>query len=228
MSEEYESKVCIGVVACDIMKRELGLLLDRFPQVSEVIYLEVALHCYPRKMKEMIKEQIAAVKDKVDAIFLGYGYCQSLKGIEDEFDIPIVMPQMDDCIQILMTPRKYASEIRREVGTWFMTPGWAEQGAEMVIRETHSDRVVKYGKDPLQMAKRLFIHYRRGLFVNTHAGDTEHFMNRAREFCEIFDLDLDTTEGSLEVLKMHLEKTLEVALRKKKTAQDKTSVGSRS
>jgi hypothetical protein len=74
------------------------------PEVTEIIYLEVALHCYPQKMKEAIKEQIASIKDKIDVVFLGYGYCQSLKGIEDELDIPVIMPQMDDCIQILLTP----------------------------------------------------------------------------------------------------------------------------
>ena len=125
------------------MKLELSKLLEGAPEFTEVIYLEIALHCFPQKMKEAIKEQILSIKDKVDVIFLGYGYCQSLKGIEDEFDIPIVMPQMDDCIQILMTPQKYASEIRKEVGTWFMTPGWAEAGAEMVIKELRADRVAK-------------------------------------------------------------------------------------
>jgi len=98
---------------------------------------------------------------------------------------------------------------------------------EMVIKETHSDRVVKYGKDPLEMAKRLFTHYRRGLFVDTHVGDTEHFMDRAREFCRIFDLNLETAEGSLQILEKHLSMTLEVALRKKQTARDTISAGSR-
>jgi hypothetical protein len=107
-------------------------------------------------MKEAIKEQLLSIKDKVDVIFLGYGYCQSLKGIEDEFDIPIVMPQLDDCIQILMTPQKYTEEIRKEVGTWFMTPGWAEAGPELVIKELKADRVTKYGKDPLEIAKKAF------------------------------------------------------------------------
>lgn len=215
MPEISEPHGRVGVIACDIMKRELEPLLRGVPQVTEVIYLEMALHCYPQRMKDTIKKEIESIEDKVDAIFLGYGFCQSLKGIEDEFDIPIIMPQLDDCIQILMTPQKYASEIRKEVGTWFMTPGWAEAGPEMVIKETHSDRVVKYGKDPLEMAKRLFTHYRRGLFIDTHVGDTEHFMERAGEFCEVFGLDLETTEGTSRILKEHLEIALAVADKKK-------------
>ena len=200
----------IGVIACSVMKMELNKLLQTIPEVSEVIYLEVALHCYPQKMKEAIKEQIRGIQDRVDVIFLGYGYCQSLKGIEDEFEVPIVMPQMDDCIQILMTPQKYASEMRKEVGTWFMTPGWAEAGAEMVIKELHADRVAKYGKNPLEIAKRLFVHYKRGLYVDTGVGENEHFNQRAAEFCEIFNLRLERTEGTTAILEQHLQKTREI------------------
>jgi hypothetical protein len=206
--------VRIGVIACSVMKLELEKLLEAFPEVTEVTFLEVALHCYPQKMKEAIKEQILSIKNKVDVIFLGYGYCQSLKGIEDEFEIPIVMPQMDDCIQILMTPQKYAAEIRKEVGTWFMTPGWAEAGAEMVIKELRADRVVKYGKDPLEIAKRLFVHYKRGLFVDTGVGENGDLIKRATEFCEIFNLRLEKTTGTQTILEQHLQIAREIASKK--------------
>jgi hypothetical protein len=201
----------IGVVACDIMKLELGKILASFPEITEVVWLEAALHCRPKHMKEVIKENINAVKDKVDVIFLGYGYCHSLQGIEDEFDVPIVMPQMDDCIQILMTPEVYAKEIRKEVGTWFMTPGWAEVGVEMVIKENHLDRVVKYGKDPLEMAKRLFTHYRRGLYIDTGTGNDEYFISKSKEFCAFFDLRLEKTVASSAVLEDHLKLCREFA-----------------
>ncbi len=55
----------IGVVACDIMKLELGKILASFPEITEVVWLEAALHCKPKHMKEVIKENINAVKDKV-------------------------------------------------------------------------------------------------------------------------------------------------------------------
>jgi hypothetical protein len=122
---------------------------------------------------------------------------------------------MDDCIQILLTPQKYASEIRKEVGTWFMTPGWAEAGAEMVIKETHADRVVKYGKNPLEIAKRLFVHYRRGLFIDTGIGDNEYFIEKAHEFCEIFNLRFDKTDGTSAILEQNLEMTKKIAVSRK-------------
>src|SRR5512140_886622 len=115
----------IGVVACSIMRRELDRVLKNVTEVTTVVYLDVALHVYPSKMKEAIREQIQLLREGVDAVFLGYGFCQSLKGIESEFDIPVVLPQVDDCIALLLTPERYAVERSKEAGTWFMTPGWA-------------------------------------------------------------------------------------------------------
>jgi hypothetical protein len=195
----------IGVVACDMMKLELDKLLSKIPGITEIIYLEAALHCRPKKMKETILENMVSIKERVDVIFLGYGYCQSLQGIEEEIDIPVVMPQMDDCLQIFMTPQKYGEEIRKEVGTWFMSPGWAEVGVEMIIKENNLDRLVKYGKDPLEMAKRLFTHYRRVLYIDTGVGNDEYYIGKANEFCDIFTLTLEKTTGSSAVLEEYLE-----------------------
>ena len=78
------------------------------------------------------------------------------------------------------------------------------------------------------MAKRLFTHYKRCLFVDTHVGDTEHCLDRAREFCDIFNLRLDTTEGTSQILEQHLGMTLEVAVRNKMKVRNTTPVKSKS
>jgi hypothetical protein len=185
----------IGIIACNIMRRELDQILATRPEVEEVLYLDAALHVTPAKMKETLKEEILKLKERVDVVFLGYGYCQSLKGLDQEFDFPVILPQVDDCIALLLTPERYAEEIAKEVGTWFMTPGWAEVGAEMVIRELHLDRARRYGKDPLEMARRLFTHYRRGLFIDTGVGDKEESLAAAASFCRDFNLSLEETSA---------------------------------
>ncbi len=201
----------IGVIACDIMKLELDKLLSKTPGITEVIYLEAALHSTPKKMKESVLEKVKTIKDKVDVIFLGYGYCQSLKGIEAEIDIPVVLPQMEDCIQIFMTPEKHHEATRKEIGTWFMSPGWAERGAEMVIKGNHLDRVVKYGKDPIEMAKRIMSAFRIGLYIDTGVGNDDHYIGKANEVCDIFSLTLEKTTGTTAVLEEHLEKAQKIA-----------------
>ncbi len=196
----------IAVVACDIIKRELDRVLGKFPEVTKVIYLQSALHVNPATMKQTIKEQIELTKADVDVVFLGYGFCQSLKGIEEEFDLPVIFPQVDDCISILLTPERRAEEIEKEAGTWFMTPGWAEAGAEMIFKELQVDRLQKLGIDPLEIAKELFTAYRRGLYIDTGVGDNDHFIDKAEQFCECFGLTLDKTVASSTILEETLKK----------------------
>jgi hypothetical protein len=87
-----------------------------------------------------------------------------------------------------------------------MTPGWAEIGAELVIKELHLERVRKYGRDPMAMARRLFAHYRRGLYVDTGVGDNDYFLAKAEQFCRDFDLTLETTEANSGILAEELER----------------------
>jgi hypothetical protein len=194
----------IGVIACDMIKRELEKVMVNYPEAVEIVWLESALHVYPERMKETIVERINEMKERVDVIFLGYGYCQSLKGIEAEVDVPVILPQYDDCLAILMTPERYAEEKKKEVGTWFMTPGWAEIGADLVIKELHLERAKKYGKDPMALAKRLFTHYRRGLYVDTGVGDNEYFLEKAARFCKDFDLVLEKSAAESGILNEEL------------------------
>lgn len=196
-------KTCvkIGVVACNVLRRELERVLAGVPEVVEVIYLDGAIHVYPRKLKETIKERIDSLKGKVDVIFLGYGYCQSLKGIEEEVDVPVILPQVDDCIALLLTPERYAEEIKKEVGTWFMTPGWTEIGFEMICKDLRLERIIKLGKDPLEMARRLFTHYRRGLYIDTGVGDDADSLAKAEDFCRDFRLTMEKCVAESNLLK---------------------------
>ena len=190
----------IGIVACSILRRELEKIIKDDPDVTKVIYLDAAIHVDPQKMKEAIKEQIASLQGEVDTVFLGYGFCQSLKGIEDEVDIPVILPQVDDCIALLLSPERYDEEKKQELGTWFMTPGWAEAGVDMVIKELRLERAIKLGKDPLTMARRLFTHYKRGLYIETGVGD-ETDEAGAADFCDKLNLTLEKTGAEPYLLK---------------------------
>jgi hypothetical protein len=202
----------IGVIACDMIKRELEKVLENYPEVGEIVWLESALHVYPERMKATIIERINELRESVDVIFLGYGFCQSLKGIEAEVDVPVILPRYDDCLAILMTPERYAEEKKKEVGTWFMTPGWAEIGAELVIKELHLERAKKYGKDPMALAKRLFTHYRRGLYLDTGVGDNDHFLEKAAQFCKDFDLVLEKSAAESGILDEELARCRRIKL----------------
>ena len=206
----------IGVIACGTIRHEMSRLIDGDPDITEAIYLGSALHIHPEKMREVIIEQIDALEGKVDAVFLGYGYCQSLKGIEAVVKVPTVLPPYDDCLTIMLTPERYARELEHEAGTWFMSPGWAEVGAHMIVRELNLDGALDYDSDPMDMAKRLFTHYKRGLFFNTGmpAGQVEPYREKAKRFCRDVSLEFEETEvADSPLLREELERCKRLAAR---------------
>lgn len=196
----------IGIIACSSLKPEIEQLLALIHEDVKTVYLDAALHIRPQNMRKLIREEIIRIGPTVDAVFLGYGFCQSLQGIDKEFDFPVILPQVDDCIALLLTPERYAEEIGHEVGTWFMSPGWADVGTEMIIRGLKLDRLSQRGKDPMEMARRLFTHYRRVLFIDTGAGEREILITKARNFCRDFYLTLEITRGETSLLGTWLNK----------------------
>jgi hypothetical protein len=222
-----EDAVRLGVIACTALKPELERLLTPVPEVSRVIYLEAALHNHPRNMRQRLKAEIRALAPLVDAVFLGYGFCRSLRGLERECDVPVILPQIDDCISLLLTPQRHAEEIRREAGTWFMPPGYAKVSAQMVIKALNLDRLARHGKDPMAMARRLFTHYRRGLFIDTGAGDRQALLAGARQFCEDFNLTLETTTADTRLLAAWLDKARAAAAQAAKQRRAGQSVAAK-
>ncbi len=195
----------IGVLACKIMKRELDKVMEKRDDITEVIYIDACDHMYPQKLKEALVEQINSLKDRVDVIFLGYGYCQSLYRIDEQFDIPIVHPQERDCIAILLTPERYAKEVEKEASTWFMTPGWAEQGIDLIFNKLHINKARDYGVDHMEVAKEIFNGCQRGLLIDTGVGDMDYFTEKAKESCDAFGISLEVTDSSSTILEQHLD-----------------------
>lgn len=202
----------VGIIACDMMRMELEKILEEMAWSPEVLFMDAALHVKPQNMRKRLITEIRKMGGRVDAVFMGYGICQSLEGIEAECDIPVILPAVDDCISLLLGTERYAGEIRKETGTWFMTPGWADVGAGMVIKELHLDRVKKYGKDPMEMARRLFTHYRRGLLIDTGVGERDEVMANARQFCTDFNLTLEETTSDCSLLRQWVAKARDLAL----------------
>jgi hypothetical protein len=148
---KYFEKKRVGIIACNILQLELEKILNKLQCYPEVIFLDSALHIEPKKMRSALIEQINEMSERVDVIFLGYGFCQSLHGIEDDCSIPIILPQVDNCISMLLSPGRYSAEVKKEAGSWFITPGWTKVGVEMVIKELHLDRVQIFLQDSLRI-----------------------------------------------------------------------------
>jgi hypothetical protein len=170
------------------------------PSIVYKEYLEFALHVDSAKLRSTVIEKVNSLEGKVDAAFLGYATCQSLKGIKEELKVPTVMLDADDCISALLSPTRYAEEKRKVTGTWFNTSGWAEMGLKGVIKELRLDSAIDQGYEPMYFVKILFQGYSRCLYIDTGVEDPEHFRRLSEEFSGQLGLNHECTSCSLDAL----------------------------
>ncbi|MFQ5613399.1 MAG: DUF1638 domain-containing protein [Anaerolineae bacterium] len=195
----------VACVCCDIMKHEVEKVLVENPdlEVTSLEFLDFGLHVYPEDLLEEVIKRVNAIQEEgeAEAVFLGYGYCHALEGIENKVDLPVVLPPVEDCIALFLGPRRYAEERVKCAGTWFMTPGWCVEGLQGVIRELHLDSVPNAKYTPLDFARMMFKNYKRALLIDDGAGDPAEHRGQAEAFAELLDLEVEEVEGTLDLLR---------------------------
>jgi hypothetical protein len=204
-------RIKIGIVACDIFKREIESLVKDDPDVVHCEFLEFALHVNSDEMRQTVLDKVNALQGKVDAVFIGYAICQKLNGLPKETKVPSFMLEGDDCISVLLGPVDYAKEKAVCTGTWFSTPGWAEQGMAAVIKELHLDSMVDEGYDPMYFVDMIFQSYGRCLYIDTGVGDTKHYEELSIKFAEQLKLPHASRCGDLSRLAEGIKKAKELA-----------------
>jgi hypothetical protein len=201
----------IGIVACEILKREIELMTKGDPEIVHREYLEFALHIDSAHLKATVKEKVNLLKGKVDAVFLGYAICQSLRDVTKEVEVPTAMLESDDCIGTLITPGEYEREKRRCTGTWFSSPGWAELGVDGAVKELHLDSMKDQGYDPMYFLKMLFEGYSRCLYIYTGVEDEEHYRTKSEGFASSLNLKHECRACDLRVLEKALLQAKDLA-----------------
>ena len=202
----------LGIIACDILKPEIEFLTKDDPDFVVREYLEFALHEYPKEMKKKIIETVNKYEGQLDAILLGYAICQSLEGVTQLLKVPTVMLLGADCIDVLLTPPEYVREKQICAGTWFISPGWAEQGVDGLIKELHLDCVEGY--DPEFFLDMLFDSYQRCLYIDDGIGNEKYYNEKAVEVADKLKLKLDCRKCGLSGITDAIKKTKELAKKK--------------
>ena len=200
----------LAIVACDILKPEIEFLTKDDPDFVVREYLEFALHEYPQDMKARIIETVNRYEGQVDAVFLGYATCQSLDGVVESLKVPTVMLQGADCIDVLLTTKEYTNEKRICAGTWFISPGWAEQGVDGLIKELHLDSVE--GIDPQFFLDMLFESYQRCLYIDDGIGDEGRYRKMSEDVANQLKLRLDRRRCGLGGIEEAIERTKRLAV----------------
>jgi hypothetical protein len=198
----------IAVICCQVLEKEIRAVVGAAPAVEHLEVMEWGLHTRPDLLVEALSERIRIVQDRVDAVFLGYGRCQTLDKLPRDFKVPVVYPEGEDCIGVLLGQDRYEDELFREAFTWFLTPGWAAMGIEFVFRELQLHGMAEKGIDPLQMAHRMLKDYRRALLIEMETENSESLLRKGQEFAEEFHMRLERTSGSLSALERAFSRAL--------------------
>ena len=126
-----------------------------------------------------------------------------------DFKVPVLRPEAEDCIGILLGQTRYEAELQREPGTWFLSPGWTRMGIDFVFHELQINHMGPKGIDPLKLARRMLDGFTRALYIDMGLDrDGKDLPDRACRIAADLGLRLEKTNGSYAVLKDVIEQAL--------------------
>jgi hypothetical protein len=201
----------VGIVACEVFEKEIDLLTEGDHDIVYKEYVEFGEHVFPEKMKETLIKKVNALEGKVDSVFLGYGVCQSLKGVTNSLRVPTIMLEADDCIGTFLTQAGYEAERKKCTGTWFAIPFFSDMAIEKLTKEMHLDKIKNPKYDAMWFIRKFFEGYSRALYVDTGIGERESYESKSMDFAQLLNLRHESMDGTLALLKEGIEKAKTLA-----------------
>lgn len=190
----------VGVICCRVLEKEIKAVIRTVPQVSHLEVMEWSLHIQPDRLLDTVSQRIRSLQRHVDAVMLGYGRCQAFDKLPSDFAIPVLRPEGEDCIGVLLGQQRYEAELKREAGTWFLTPGWTELGMEFIFQQLQLEHLAEKGLDPKKVAQRMLRDFSRSLYIDMRLENGPELWQKARAISSEFDMRLESTQGSLDRL----------------------------
>lgn len=217
---------CSGVamrfrlIACQVMTREVNLVLSRSPHSIDVELLTMGLHDLGASMREHLQERIQEVDDQgYEAILLGYALCgRGTEGL-GAGKTQLVLPRVHDCIGLLMGSRfRYQDYFNTHTGAYFRSPGWIEfqmpgqilapagvpTGKKLGERRTLQELINQYGEENGRYLFEQFSayrsHYSRLTYISTGVEAEDQFRDQARAEAEKSNWTFEEIQGSLKLL----------------------------
>jgi hypothetical protein len=205
----------VGIIACEALKSEIELLSADDADIVYREYVKFGMHDYPKKLKGALIEKVNSLEGKVDSVFLGYGYCQSLEGIIKELRIPTVIMEAEDCISILMTPPVREEECRKCAGTFFATPFFSQNFVELMTMDLHLEKLKDKKYDEMWFIKKFFEGYSRCMYVDTGIGNREKHEDSAKGIAKLLNLQYESRDGTLMIVSESIKRAKALASRAK-------------
>jgi hypothetical protein len=133
----------VKVLACPVLR---DLIEPRLAGTeTSVVYLDYGLHVQPKRMAPSLQKELDALEEP-SLVLIGYGLCgNGLEGLEAGRHT-LVIPRADDCITILLgSHQAYARAQQDHPGTYYLTRGWLEVGANPLAE--YQALVERFGRE---------------------------------------------------------------------------------
>ena len=197
---EVKRKARNVIIACRVMEPELSYLVageKRDGNVTEIFYLEQALHRTPAKLLGQLQEKIDQVARTASRIVLGYGLCaKGIVGITAR-KTGLIIPRCHDCIALFLgSPNRHLEIFREKPGTYYLTPGWvAEKKDPLGIIE---EQVPRYGRETAHwVMEEELKHYTHIALIDTGVAKMAPLRARAMENAAVLKKQYEEIPGSL-------------------------------
>ena len=131
----------LKLIACKALARELGYLSALSPHAIDITWMRQGYHAVPKKLHEILQEEIDRVesgedahtnaigKNDFDAILLGYGLCSNAAAGLYAKNHRLVIPRAHDCITLLLgSKERYTEKFHEYKGCYWYTASWVEGG----------------------------------------------------------------------------------------------------
>jgi hypothetical protein len=201
----------IAILGCDAIKEEIEKVTKDDPDIVYREYLDFGLHINTEELERKIRERLEEMEGMYDAVFLGYGHCQTLKGLPAKVKVPIVMLEYEDCIAAMLPGDEYHREKKSGGITWFYPSGWARNGPEGLVKLFKLDSMESEGYEPVYFMKLMFDGFTRVLFIDTGAGDIEGSERKSQRLACMLCMKHDRREGTIDAIREAVVRTKELA-----------------
>lgn len=187
------------LLACETIKNELELAMNKTGIDYPIIWVESGLHNYPDNLRERLQKELDRLND-YDYVLLAFGFCgNAVIGLRAG-DFKLVVPKVDDCISLLIGSEDRRREISNCSATYFLTKGWLDNEKNIWVEYQHS--VERFGRERTEkLFKTMLNHYYRLGVIDTGAYDFDRFVERTKEIADTLGLELFSIDGKLDYFK---------------------------
>lgn len=182
------------IIACEMLRPEIEAILKKMGSDDEVIWIEPALHVTPQLLNLRLQEVFDTITD-CKRVKMPFGDCGgALKGLVTG-DYETIIPNVDDCLTLLLGSMQRRVQISREMPTFYLSLGWVKQKSNII--DAYYDMVEKYGEDTAKMlAETMYGSYKRVALIDTGVGDYFELLSYEKTLKDLFGFEKYPVKGT--------------------------------